>query len=130
MAVWGRSVPTEARIAWPEGPAPPELTGHGEGGEEGGLDWLRLRGWRRGRRRLLLRPLRVFRVFCGNVPVFDVFVSPVLKRLAAHAVRRVDQSLPLCGQEARQTARRVTDCCTVVLSLTCTQPFLVSRTHP
>lgn len=98
--VWGRSVSTEPRIAWPEGPAPPELTRHGEGGQEGSLNWLRLRGWRWGRRLLLLLPLRVLRVFHGDIPVFDVFVSPVLKWLAAHTVRRVDQSLPLCGQGA------------------------------
>lgn len=128
--VWGRSVPMEPRIAWPEGPVPLELTGHGEGGQEGSLDWLRLRGWRCGRRLLLLLPLRVFQVFHGNIPVFNVFVSPVLKWLAAHTVCRVDQSLPLCGQEARQTPRCVTDCRTVASFLTCTQPLTVSRTHP
>lgn len=56
---------------------------------------------------MLLILLRVFWVFHRNIPVLNVLVSPVLKRLAAHTVGRVDQSLPLCGQEARQEARRV-----------------------
>lgn len=73
--------------AQPEGPAPPELTGHGERGQEGSLDRLWLWGWRWGRGLLFLLPLRVIWVFRGNVPIFDVFGPPVLERLPAHPVR-------------------------------------------
>lgn len=85
--VRGRNVLMEPRPAQPEGPAPPELTGHGEGGQEGSLDGLGLWGWRWGRGLLLLLPLRVVWVFHGNIPVFDVFVPPVLEWLSAYTVR-------------------------------------------
>ena len=112
------------------GPCTPGLTGHGEGGQEGSLNGLGLWGWRWGWGLLLLLPLRVLRVFHGNIPILDIVVSPVLKRLAAHTVCRVDQSLPLCGQEASQTPRHVTEYRTVALLPTSTQPFWVSGTHP
>lgn len=115
----------------PSPPAPPELTRHGEGGQEGRLDRLRLRGWWRGLGGLWLPlplPLRVFGVFHGNIAILDVLVSPVLNWFAVDTVSRVDQSLPLCGQEASQTPRHVTKCHTVALCLTGAQPWNVSRT--
>lgn len=124
---WGGSFLTKPQAVQR---APPELTGQGEGGQEDRLDWLWLRGWQGWGGLPLLLLLRVIGVVHGNISVFDVFVSPILKRLAAHAVRCVDQPLPLDEREARQTLRGVTECCAVALFLACTQPLPVSRTCP
>lgn len=119
----GRGVLAEPRTARPEGLARSELTGHGERGQEGGLHRLCLRGRRRGWG--LLLPRGVFWVFHGNIPVFDALLPPVLKWLPAHTVRRVDQSLPLCGRGQDKQDETVLDGSSAV-----TQPSAVSRTHP
>lgn len=111
-------------------PCPPGLTRHGEGGQESGLHGLWLLGRWRGLRRGLLVPLWLFQVFHGHVPILNALVPPVLKRFAAHAVGRVDQPLPLCGQEARQTPRRVTKLNPVAWLLTGRWHLRVSRTTP